>query len=120
MVRPNNSSFQGLCGKKITLTNDGEQTSTDGGLILNSLIEKQFGITENWRPVFKDLRRQRAVKPQTFRLLFQRIAGLIQGYEDLNDHEEWRNVSLLNTILGREPRPLFGWEKHSQSPGTRA
>jgi hypothetical protein len=45
--------FQGLCGKKITLTNDGEQTSTDGGLILISdLIEKQFGIIRETGDLF--------------------------------------------------------------------
>jgi hypothetical protein len=36
--------FQGLCGKKIILSNDGDLTTTDGGLILIQLIEKQFGI----------------------------------------------------------------------------
>jgi hypothetical protein len=44
--------FQGLCGKKITLTNDGEQTSTDGGLILIQLIEKQFGIIRKTGDLF--------------------------------------------------------------------
>jgi hypothetical protein len=95
--------FQGLCGKKIILTNDGEQTSTDGGLILIQLIEKQFGIIRKLATCFKDLRRQRAIKHRLFDLLFQRIAGLIQGYEDLNDHEDWRNDLLLNTILGKNP-----------------
>jgi hypothetical protein len=36
-------------------------------------------------------------------MLFQRIAGLVQGYEDLNDHEQWRHDILLNTILGKNP-----------------
>jgi hypothetical protein len=91
--------FQGLCGKKIILSNDGDLTTTDGGLILIQLIEKQFGIIRKLATCFHDLRRQRAIKHRLFDLLFQRIAGIIQGYEDLNDHEDWRNDILLNTIL---------------------
>jgi hypothetical protein len=95
--------FQGLCGKKIILSNDGDLTTTDGGLILIQLIEKQFGIIRKLATCFHDLRRQRAIKHRLFDLLFQRIAGIIQGYEDLNDHEDWRNDILLNTILGKNP-----------------
>jgi hypothetical protein len=95
--------FQGLCGKKIILSNDGDLTTTDGGLILIQLIEKQFGIIRKLATCFHDLRRQRAIKHRLFDLLFQRIAGIIQGYEDLNDHEDWRNDILLNTILWKNP-----------------
>jgi CRISPR/Cas system endoribonuclease Cas6 (RAMP superfamily) len=48
--------FQGLCGKKIILSNDGDLTTTDGGLILSS---SQFGIIRKLATCFHDLRRQK-------------------------------------------------------------
>jgi len=95
--------FQGLRRKKITVSSNGEVTSTDGGLILIQLIEKRFEIIGKLVRCFTDLRRSRAIKHNLFDMLFQRIAGLVQGYEDLNDHEDWRNDILLNTILGKNP-----------------
>jgi hypothetical protein len=95
--------FQGLRNKKITITNDGEATSTDGGLILIQLTEKQNRIIKKLTTCFKDRRQQGAIKHSLFDMLFQRIAGLVQGYEDLNDHEQWRHDILLNTILGKNP-----------------
>jgi hypothetical protein len=68
--------FQGLCGKKIILSNDGDLTTTDGGLILIQLIEKQFGIIRKLATCFHDLRRQRAIKHRLLIYSFKELQVL--------------------------------------------
>jgi len=42
-------------------------------------------------------------------LLIQRIFGLCQGYEDLNDHDQWRHDPLLSLVCAKENGdPLSG------------
>ena len=41
-------------------------------------------------------------------LLAQRIFGLAQGYEDLNDHDQWRNDPLLRSLFAKGLNPAAG------------
>lgn len=101
--------FQGLFSKKIQVSNDGEVISSDGGLVLVQSLEKKFRVIQRLSGCFKDGRMQGAVKHPVFDMLFQRIGGIIQGYEDLNDHDQWRHDILLGTLVGRTPEnPLAG------------
>ena len=105
---PEQLEFQGLGKKKILVNNEGEETSTDGGILLLQTAEQYLGIIDKLAECFTDRRAQWAVIHPLKDLLKQRIFGLAQGYEDLNDHEIWRSDPLLRSICGKGENPLAG------------
>jgi len=94
--------FQAYGKKNVVVTHDGEITSSDGGLILLRQIEKKYSIIKRLARCFKDKRNQKKISHTLTTLLTQRIFGLCQGYEDLNDHDEWRKDPLLGLACGKE------------------
>ena len=94
--------LQGLGKRKIIVTNDAEVSSRDGGLVLLQQLEQRFRIIDRLGSCFIDNRNQSWVNHSLKTLLTQRIFGLCQGYEDLNDHDEWRKDPLLSVICGNE------------------
>lgn len=94
--------LQGLGKRKILITNDAEVSSSDGGLVLLHQIEQRYGIIDRLVGCFMDRRHQSWVSHSVKTLLSQRILGLCQGYEDLNDHDEWRKDPLLSLFCGNE------------------
>lgn len=102
--------LQGIAGRSVIVKNDGDAYSSDGGLVLLSLVEKRYRIVERLARAFKDIRNPRLIIHTLKNLLTQRILGLCQGYEDINDHDRWRLDPLLALICGSEPggRPLAG------------
>jgi hypothetical protein len=87
---------QGFAGKKILVRNDGGNESSDGGLLLLMLMEKRHHIISRFSRCFQDLRNPKLILHPVQRLLKQRIFGLCQGYEDINDHDSWRDDPLLS------------------------
>jgi Transposase DDE domain group 1 len=94
--------FQGIGGRRVVVTNDAEVNSSDGGLVLLEELERRFQIISRLERCFQDRRQQVLVDHSLNSLLKQRIFGICQGYEDLNDHDVWRNDPLLSTICGKE------------------
>ena len=97
-------TMQGLDGRQIVVRNDAKVNSSDGGLLLMGKLEKRFGIIHRLGKCFIDSRQKYRVKHDLRNLLTQRIFGLIQGYEDLNDHEQIRNDPLLQYVCGSDDR----------------
>jgi hypothetical protein len=95
--------FQDLDNKQVLVTNDAEQISSDGGLLFLRQIEKKHRIIHRLAEHFNDYRNDMYVVHSLERLLRQRIYGIVQGYEDLNDHDQWRNDPLLAAALERVP-----------------
>jgi hypothetical protein len=95
-------TLQGLDKRQIIISNDAKVNSSDGGLLLMGKLEKRFRIIERLAKCFTDSRQQYRVKHSLLSLLIQRIFGLVQGYEDLNDHEQLRNDPLLQYACGSE------------------
>lgn len=98
----NELQFQDHTKKKVIVTNDGDVTSSDGGVILLREIEKKYEIIQRLVTCFLDSRDSRKIEHSLFSLLTQRIFGLCQGYEDLNDHDEWRKGPLLGIACRKE------------------
>ncbi len=105
---PAQLEFQGLGNQIFSVKNDGVENSTDGGLILLQSAERQLGIIKNLTKCFTDGRLQTSVNHSLHDLLLQRIFGLAQGYEDLNDHERWRSDPLLRAICKKGSGLLSG------------
>lgn len=92
---PDQLEFQGFKKRKVIVKHDAEISSSDGGLLLLSEIEKKYSVINQLSECFIDNRNQSYVQHSLKTLLTQRIFGLCQGYEDLNDHDQWRSDPLL-------------------------
>ncbi len=108
----NQLELQGLgSGKsrKIIVKNDGKVNSSDAGFLLFQQVEQKHRIIEKLSDFFTDNRDQEKITHSLGALLKQRIFGICQGYEDLNDHERLREDPLLQYICGRDNKtPVAG------------
>jgi len=95
--------LQEIGGKSVTVKNDGAQISSDGGLVLLAQLERKYKIISRVSEAFVDLRNPKLVQHELVPLLKQRIYGLCQGYEDINDHDAWRSDPLLAIACGKVP-----------------
>jgi len=86
----------------------------DGGLILVAQIDQLYHISERVAECFADQRDRSRVQHELSDLIAQRLYGLVQGYEDLNDHEPLRHDPMFGIAVGKlaseHPRcaPLAG------------
>jgi hypothetical protein len=80
---------------------DGGDISTDGGVLLLSHVDKHYGITRRVSECFTDHRDAAYVEYPLETLVKQRIYGIAQGYEDLNDHDQWRHDPVVGTAVGK-------------------
>lgn len=60
------------------------------------LLEKRHHIVSRFSQCFRNLRTPKLIMHPVQRLIKQRIFRLCQGYEDINDHEQWRYDPLLS------------------------
>jgi hypothetical protein len=95
-------NLQGPRNKRIVVRHDGEIASSDGGLILLQQIERRRGFISSMAACCQDRRQRGKTSFSVAELLTQRVFGICLGYEDLNDHDEWRYDPLLNLVCARE------------------
>ena len=75
--------------------------TSDAGLLLLQRVDCHLKLLERIAPHLPDDRDPSRVTHSTLSLLRQRVYGIAQGYEDLNDHDRLRHDSLLQTALGQ-------------------
>jgi hypothetical protein len=81
---------------------DGGEVSSDaGGLLLLRQVERKLGLLKAAARVLPDPRNPDLILHTTEQLLRQRVFGLCQGYEDLNDHDRLRLDPALQTALDK-------------------
>jgi hypothetical protein len=102
--------IQGGRKRHVEVVPDERESSSDGGLLLLAEIERRRAFIDSFSRCFLDHRRQDLVSHPLRDLLAQRVYGLCQGYEDLNDHDLWRTDPLLGIVCGRDSDddPLAG------------
>lgn len=83
--------FPKLGRRAIDVRFDGGDVSSDGGLLLLRQVERRLGLLKAVAKVLPDPRNPWLVQHTTEQLLRQRVFGLCQGYEDLNDHDRLRD-----------------------------
>src|SRR5487761_2620081 len=91
--------FAKLGRRKIDVRFDGGEVSSDGGLLLLRQVERRLGLLKAVAAVLPDPRNPYLVEHTTEQMLRQRVFGLCQGYEDLNDHDRLRENLALQTAL---------------------
>lgn len=88
--------------REIDVRFDGGAVSSDGGLLLLREVERRLGLLKAVAGILPDPRSPLLVKHKTEQLLRQRVFGLCQGYEDLNDHDTLRDDPAVQTALERD------------------
>jgi len=78
-------SFGQLERRQVVAAFRGGQLSSDGGLILIAEVDRRCRISERVAACFTDHREPGRVQHELPDLVAQRLYGLAQGYEDLND-----------------------------------
>ena len=107
-------AFGQLKRRQVVADFSGGQITTDGGLILVAQVDKHYRISERLAACFGDHRAPTRVQHELSDLIAQRLYGLVQGYEDLNDHEQLRHEPMFGIAVGKleseHPRcaPLAG------------
>jgi hypothetical protein len=94
--------FAKLGRREIEVGFDGGEVSSDGGLLLLRQVERRLGLLKAVAEQLPDPRSPLLVKHKTEQMLRQRVFGLCQGYEDLNDHDTLRNDLAVQTALERD------------------
>jgi len=93
--------FQGLTRRQIVADFQGGHLSSDGGGLLLGEVEVQRGWIRDFSECFDDYRSPLLTEHSVYQLSAQRIIGLAQGYEDLNDHDLLCRDPLLATLCGK-------------------
>ena len=94
--------FPSFDRRKIEASFDGGNVSSDGGLMLLRQVEERLGLIKDFSRVLPDDRHPSLISHSQEELLAQRIFGLAQGYEDLNDHDTLRHDLLWQTAVHRD------------------
>lgn len=94
--------FSTLKNKKVIAAFDGEEITSDAGLLLIKEVDKKFKVTEQLTDCFVDFRDQSRCHHSISQMLKQRIYGICSGYEDLNDHDSLRKDPLFSLLTDKD------------------
>jgi DDE family transposase len=94
--------FEPFKRRRIEVNFDGGDVSSDGGVLLIRKLERRLGLLDAAARALSDPRDPQRVTHAMSDLLRQRVFGLVQGYEDLNDHTTLRNDPLMQSACERD------------------
>ena len=94
--------FQAENSRDVVAHFNGGNISSDAGGLLLQQVEQITGIIYQFAACFTDHRDPGLSEFTVKQLLAQRVYALALGYEDLNDHDELRNDSLLAVMVGKK------------------
>lgn len=94
-------SFGQVERRQVVADFSGGQLTSDGGLILVAEVDRRCRISERVAACFTDHREPGRVQHELQDLVAQRLYGLVQGYEDLNDHDLLRHDPMFGIAVGK-------------------
>jgi hypothetical protein len=94
--------FEPLGKRSVEADFSGGHLSSDGGLLLLRQVDHFLGLSDKLASCFDDSRQQVFVEHSIPHMVAQRLFGIAQGYEDINDHTALRLDPLLATTVGKE------------------
>lgn len=80
----------------------GGHVTSDGGVLLLRAADRRTGLMAAAADALDDPRRAKSCRHSFLSMLRQRVYGLAQGYEDLNDHDTLRADIALQTAVDRD------------------
>ncbi len=86
---------------------DADKVSSDGGAVLLREAEHRFRVIRRLSECFTDHRDHRYVTHSLFSIVAQRVLAICCGYEDVNDHDRFRNDPMAEMFCGTSS-PLAG------------
>ncbi len=89
--------------KRVEIGFDGGRTTSDGGFVLLSEVDREAGLTASISACIHDKRDGRYITHQQHELIGQRVFQIAAGYEDCNDSDSLRSDPALKTAVGRCP-----------------
>ena len=104
--------------KKLTVSFDGGNQSSDGGLLLLRAAEQKIGIIRRFASALRDRRDPARIKHRLTEIIGARVFGLGCGWEDGIDQNALRDDPAMKMALGRAPET--GRALASQSTVSRA
>lgn len=94
--------FEPFKRRRVEVNFDGGDVSSDGGVLLLRKLERRLGLLDAVARALADPRDPERIEHTLADMLRQRVFGLVQGYEDLNDHAALRNDVLMQTACERD------------------
>ncbi len=94
-------SFPSVKRRKVEADFCGGDITSNGGISFLSPVDQQLGLSRAAARALTDPRRQASCDHFSWARLQQRIYALALGYEDLNDHQQWRHDPALQTAASR-------------------
>ena len=98
---PDQLEFASCQKLKVEADFEGGNVSSDGGLLLLREVDRKLKVLSRASKCLRDDRDPSKIHHTQESQLRQRVMGLVQGYEDLNDHDTLRHDILLQTAAGR-------------------
>jgi hypothetical protein len=74
----------------------------DGGVMLLAKLDQRLGLTDAAARCITDPRQPASISHSIRDMLRQCVYGLVQGWEDLNNHSQLRHDIAYQTAVGRE------------------
>ena len=98
---PNQLNFGSLKGRKVIADFSGGKITSDAGIILLAELDRKLQITSEFAKCFQDHRDSAYINYSVYKLLAQRVYGIVLGYEDVNDHDKLRYDPALAIALAK-------------------
>jgi hypothetical protein len=96
-------NFPAICRKKLIAAFDGGRLTSDGGVLLLGVVERQLEIAERLARLIADPRNPTLVTHRLADILRARILAIACGYEDADDLDFLRNDPAFKLACGRLP-----------------
>ncbi|HEY9833512.1 MAG TPA: IS1380 family transposase [Stenomitos sp.] len=107
---PEQFPFKRVKSRQVIVNFKGGTVTSDAGLTLIADLDQKLKITSRLAACFQDYRQPNRVEHSLSTLVAQRVYGLVQGYEDLNDHDQLRHDPMfalaVGKILGEGTQPV--------------
>jgi hypothetical protein len=94
--------FPELTARAVTVDFGAGHVSSDGGGVLVGQLDRRYGYLKRFAACFTDHRDGERIEHDLLSLLRQRVYGITQGYEDLNDHDRLCVDPLLASLCGKD------------------
>ena len=98
---PEQFTFGRVESRQVIVNFNGGTITSDAGLTLIAALDQKRQITARFAACFQDYRNPARVEHSLETLVAQRVYGLVQGYEDLNDHDELRHDPMFAVAVGK-------------------
>lgn len=102
VCNPELFQFPAVKKRALSASFTGGEVTSDGGITLLRQTDRRLGLTKALAKVLPDPRDPQRIEHPLLSLVRQRIYGLAQGYEDLNDHDTLRHDLAWQTAVERD------------------